>query len=157
MNYIGCSSRSVLAPRVKSYKLVSKAFCEEKKMDLAMDCEEDDGEKGLGPNPNLAAYNVRIMGLCKIKECDRAKKLFDEMVSKGVKPKFGELQCSDFRVLHMVEEGDFDSALEMCKEVIKRGWLTPFEAMEVLVNGLVKMSRADEVVEKMEEGLRGKY
>lgn len=26
-----------MAPRVKSYKLVLKAFCEEKKMDLAME------------------------------------------------------------------------------------------------------------------------
>ncbi|KAI8574103.1 hypothetical protein RHMOL_Rhmol01G0328600 [Rhododendron molle] len=102
MNYIGCSSRSVVALRVKSYKLVLKAFCEEKKMDLAME-------------------------------------LVNKMENEGG-----------------VMEGDFDSALEMCKEIIKRGWFPPFEATEVLVNGLVKMSRADEakeVVEKMKERL----
>lgn len=58
----------------------------------------------------------------------------------------------------MVDEGEFESALEMCNEIIKRKWVPTFEAMEGLVNGFVKMSKVDEakkVVAKMKTRLRG--
>ncbi|CAK9322689.1 unnamed protein product [Citrullus colocynthis] len=140
---------------------------------------------------NLATYNYRILRLCKNKECARAKKMLDEMVSKGVKPNsrsydaiihgycnVGDIE-SAMKVLKsmledgyvsptsrsyysllrsMVKEGEFDLALETCREIIKRRWVPPFEAMEVLVRGLVDMSRveeAKEVVEKMKKRLKG--
>lgn len=140
---------------------------------------------------NLATYNYRILRLCKNKECARAKKMLDEMVSKGVKPNsrsydaiihgycnVGDIE-SAMKVLKsmledghvspssrsyyslirsMVKEGEFDLALETCREIIKRRWVPPFEAMEVLVRGLVAMSKveeAKEVVEKMKKRLKG--
>lgn len=46
----------------------------------------------------------------------------------------------------------------MCKEIIRRKWVPPFEAMDGLVKGLVEMSKveaAKEVVEKMKKRLKG--
>ncbi|PSS14169.1 Pentatricopeptide repeat-containing protein [Actinidia chinensis var. chinensis] len=214
-----------VAPGVKSYNLVLKAFCEENRVDLAQELvnkmeneamvlpdihsynillgaywkNKDGGEfdrvlkmvvdKEL--DPNLTTYNYRIMKLCKSKEIVRAKKVFDEMLQKGVKPnsasynsliagfcKVGDLESAKVilermvgdgyasppsfayytLMRHMVEEGEFDSALEMCKEIMRRKWVPPFEVMEGLVNGLVKMSKsgdAKEVVEKMKTRLKG--
>ncbi|KAK6931842.1 Pentatricopeptide repeat [Dillenia turbinata] len=61
-------------------------------------------------------------------------------------------------VRHMVEEGEFDAASEICREIIKRKWVPPFETMKSLVNGLVensKVKEAKEIVEKMKRRLKG--
>ncbi|KAA8532289.1 hypothetical protein F0562_032322 [Nyssa sinensis] len=214
-----------ISPGIKSYNLVLKAFCEEKRVQSARELlSKIENEAKVVPNidsynillgayskvgnkvefdgivkeilkkglePNLTTYNHRILTLCKNKECVRAKKLLDEMVLKGVKPnsatydslifgfcKVGDLESarkvlermvgdryvsppsSAYYTLlrHMVEEGEFDSALDMCKEIIKRKWVPPFEAMQGLVTGLVERSKveeAKEVVEKMKNRLRG--
>ncbi len=106
--------------------------------------------------PNSASYGAIINGFCKVGDLESAKKVLESMSSDGyVSP------CSfPYYVLirNAVREGEFDLALEMCKEIIKRRWIPPFEAMEGLVNGLAKMSRveeAKEVVEKMKKRLKG--
>uniref|UniRef100_A0A5B7A503 Pentatricopeptide repeat-containing protein n=2 Tax=Davidia involucrata TaxID=16924 RepID=A0A5B7A503_DAVIN len=204
-----------VSPGVKSYNLVLRAFCEEKRVESARELLDKIGNEAnidsynillgavgnwvefdgivkellkKGLEPNLTTYNHRILRLCKNKECVRAKKLLDEMVSKGVKPnsasydalifgfcKVGDLESAR-KVLegdgfvsppsfayytllrHMVEEGEFESALEMCKEIIRRKWVPPFEAMRGLVTGLIERSKAEEakeVVDKMKKRLRG--
>ncbi|XP_022983790.1 pentatricopeptide repeat-containing protein At1g61870, mitochondrial-like isoform X2 [Cucurbita maxima] len=135
---------------------------------------------------NLATYNYRILRLCKNKECARAKKLLDEMVSKGVKPNsssydaiiygygnVGDIELATKVLKSMLEDGHVSLSSRIyyslirsmvkegeftCREIIKRRWVPPFEAMEGLVRGLVgisKVEEAKEVVEKMKKMLKG--
>lgn len=109
-----------------------------------------------GVKPNSTSYNAIIFGFCKVGDLESAKKVLERMVGDGYAspPSFAYYTL----MRHLVDEGEFDTALEMCKEIIRRKWVPPFEAMEGLVNGLVKMSKveeAKEVVEKMKKRLRG--
>ncbi|KAM3753491.1 hypothetical protein ACB098_03G098100 [Castanea mollissima] len=208
-------SKLNVTPGIASNNLVLKSFVEENNDVVAALNWVEIMEKDNKVLPNIDSYNLLLKGflknndlvgfdgvvkevlnkgisrLCKSKECARAKKLLDDMVSKGVKPnsasydtiidgfcRVGDLEsakkvlesmlsdgyvspCSfPYYVLirNAVKEGEFDLALEMCKETIRRRWIPPFEAMEGLVNGLVKMSRmeeAKEIVEKMKKRLKG--
>ncbi|KAK8259015.1 hypothetical protein V6Z12_D13G028700 [Gossypium hirsutum] len=92
----------------------------------------------------------------RIGDLESAKKVLDKMLSDGY-----VLPCSFAYyslIRSMVNEGELDMALEMSKEIIKRKWVPPFEAMEGLVKGLVERSRSEEakqVVEKMKKRLKG--
>lgn len=107
-----------------------------------------------GVKPNSATYGAIIFCFCKVGDLESAKKVLERMVSAGY-----ALPPSYFNVMRqMVEEGEFGLALEMCKEILSRKWIPPFEVMEGLVNGLVKISKieeAKEVVEEMKSRLRG--
>ncbi|XP_022776586.1 pentatricopeptide repeat-containing protein At1g61870, mitochondrial-like [Durio zibethinus] len=109
-----------------------------------------------GVKPNSASYNTIIDGFCRIGDLESARKVLDKMLSDGF-----VLPCSFTYytlIRSMVREGEFDSALEMSMEIIKRKWVPPFEAMEGLVKGLVERSRSEEakrVVEKMKKRLKG--
>ncbi|GAB2275234.1 hypothetical protein Dimus_009994 [Dionaea muscipula] len=210
---------------VKSHNLALKAYCEENRVEMAVELIENMEKEARvlpdidsfnvllgaylkrkdwlgfdktmkevlrrGLEGNVTTYKYRIMRLCKDKECARARKLLDEMVSKEIKPnaacyntiiygfcKVGDLDsakillermsndgyvlpCSSayYALLrHMVEEGEFDSGLEVCKQILTRKWVPPFEAMESLVKGLVNLSKleeAKEMVEKMKTRLKG--
>lgn len=121
---------------------------------------------------DLTFYNLRIMTLCKSKECAREKKLLNEILGKGITlnstsynimiDSFGQLgdfesakvldsmiqqestwppSCPYYSLIWgMVKEGEFKSALEVCKEIMKSKWIPPFESMQGLLNWLVKMS-----------------
>ncbi|KAL3718084.1 hypothetical protein ACJRO7_003252 [Eucalyptus globulus] len=110
-----------------------------------------------GVKPNSACYNVVIDGFARLGDFESAKKVLDGMVRDGhVAP------CSFtyYTLLQgMLREGEFDSGLEMCKEIVKRRWVPPFEAMQSLIDGLLKASKGEEakdIVEKMKRRLKGK-
>ncbi|OWM87464.1 pentatricopeptide repeat-containing protein At5g18475-like [Punica granatum] len=143
---------------------------------------------------NVVTRNYQIMRLCESNECVRAKRLLHDMVSIGYSPSlasyialidgFGRLRdiesarevfnlisppsrdayCSLFRA--EVEAGDFDSAMETCKEMVKRKrkrmWVPPVDAMQGLLDGLAeegpstRLPEAMEVVEKMKTRLKGR-
>ncbi|XP_023736878.1 pentatricopeptide repeat-containing protein At1g61870, mitochondrial [Lactuca sativa] len=109
-----------------------------------------------GVEPNSCSYNTIIFGFCKVGDLESAKKLLEQMVSDGyVKaPSFGYYTL----MKHMVDEGEFDGGLEICKDIIQKKWVPPFEATGLLVNGLVKNSKADEakeIVMKFKNRLNG--
>lgn len=107
-----------------------------------------------GVKPNSTTYNAIIFCFCKVGDLESAKKVLERMVSDG----YASPPTYFYLMRQMVEEGEFGLALEMCKEILRRKWIPPFEAMEGLVNGLVKMSKieeAKEVVEEMKSRLRG--
>lgn len=137
-----------------SYNYRISRLCKSKECARAKKLLDDMVSKGV--NPNSVSYDTIIDGFCRVGDLESAKKVLESMLSDGyVSP------CSfPYYVLirNAVKEGEFDLALEMCKETIRRRWIPPFEAMEGLVNGLVKMSRveeAKEIVEKMKKRLKG--
>ena len=129
-------------------------FCKNKESVRAKKLLDEMAVKGV--KPNSASYNMIIFGFSKVGDFESAQKVLERMLADGyVAP------CSISYIIlfqHMVKEGEFDSALNMCKEIIRRKWVPPFEAMEGLVKGLVEMSEveaAKEVVEKMKKRLKG--
>ncbi|PKI43020.1 pentatricopeptide repeat-containing protein At1g61870, mitochondrial-like [Punica granatum] len=172
-------------PTIESYTILLRAHLKNGNFSAFDGVVKEIARKSL--ECNLAAYNLRIMRLCKGKECARAKKLLDEMLAKGIGPSStsynaiidGNCRLGDFEsakkvldsmptrpsshpyfslIRAMVKEEEFDSALEVCKEIMRRKWIPPFEATQGLVDGLLKMSRREEakmVVEKMKKRLKG--
>lgn len=109
-----------------------------------------------GVKPNAASYNTVIDGFCRVGDSESARKVLEKMVTDGyVSPSSYPYYTL---MWNGVKEGEFDLALETCKDIIRRRWVPPFKAVEALVQGLAKMSRveeAKEVVEKMKRRLRG--
>lgn len=107
-----------------------------------------------GVKPNSATYDAIVTCFCKVGDFESAKKVLDRMGSDGC-----AWPPSYFNVMRqMVEEEEFQLALDLCKEILSRKWVPPFETMEGLVNGLVKMSKkeeAKEVVEEIKSRLKG--
>lgn len=109
-----------------------------------------------GVKPNSASYDAVIDGFARLGDFESARKVLDSMVKDG---RVAPCSFTYYTLLRsMVREGEFESGLEMCREIIKRRWVPPFEAMRGLVDGLLKMSRgedAKDVVEKMKGRLKG--
>lgn len=109
-----------------------------------------------GVNPNSAVYDMIIHGFCNVGDIESATKVLQGMLADGYVSPSSRTYYTLVR--SMVKEGEFDSALETCREIIKRRWVPPFEAIDGLFRGLVNMSRveeAKEVVEKMKKKLKG--
>ncbi|GKV39263.1 hypothetical protein SLEP1_g47067 [Rubroshorea leprosula] len=129
-------------------------LCWSKKGTGARKLLEEMVEKGL--KPNSVSYNSVIDCFCRVGDFESAKKLLEKMLADGY-----VLPCSFTyytMIRSMVKEGEFEQALEICKEIIKRRWIPPFEAVEGLVKGLAEMSKVEEakdVVEKMKKRLKG--
>ncbi|EOY01389.1 hypothetical protein QUC31_013815 [Theobroma cacao] len=147
-------SRKGLEGNLTTYNHRISRFCKSKECARANKLLDEMVSKGV--KPNSASYNTIIDGFCRIEDLESARKVLDKMLSDGY-----VLPCSFtyYTLLRsMVKEGEFDSALEMSMESIKRKWVPPFEAMEGLVKGLVERSRSEEakqVVEKMKKRLKG--
>ncbi|KAK2978696.1 hypothetical protein RJ640_009907 [Escallonia rubra] len=143
-----------LEPNLTTYNHRILRYCKSKECTRAKKLLDE--MVGKGVEPNSASYNAIIFGFCKVGDLESAKKVLEKMVADGfaTPPSFAYYTM----MKHMVEEGEFDKALEMCKEIIRRKWVPPFEAMEGLVKGLAKLSKADEakeVVQLMKKRLRG--
>ncbi|KAF5747415.1 pentatricopeptide repeat-containing protein [Tripterygium wilfordii] len=137
-----------------TYNLRISRFCKDKECVRARKMLEEMISKDV--KPNSASYNSVIDGFCRAGDFESAKKVLERMLADGYVLPSSFTYYTLMR--SMVKEGEFDSALDVCKEIIKRKWIPPFEAMEGLVNGLVKMSRsaeAKEIIEKMKKRLRG--
>ncbi|KAM7490003.1 hypothetical protein LguiA_032924 [Lonicera macranthoides] len=143
-----------LEPNLTTYNHRILRLCKNKECARAKKLLDEMISKGV--EPNSASYNAIIFGFCKVGDLESAKNVLNKMVGDGYAspPSFAYYTL----MRHMVEEGEFDAALEMCKEILRRKWIPPFEAMGGLVNGLVKISKAEEakeVVEVMKKRLRG--
>nr|XP_043609670.1 pentatricopeptide repeat-containing protein At1g61870, mitochondrial-like [Erigeron canadensis] len=129
-------------------------FCKSKECVRAKKLLDEMISKGV--EPDSSSYNAIIFGFCKVGDLESARNVLEKMVNDGfVKaPSFGYYTL----MKHMVEEGEFNDGLEICKDIVKNRWVPPFEATKLLVNGLVKESKADEakeIVGKFKTQLRG--
>lgn len=109
-----------------------------------------------GVKPNSSSYDSIIHGYCDVGDIESAMKILKGMLEDGHVSPTSRIY---FRLIRsMVKEGEFDLALDTCRQMLKRRWVPPFETMEALVRGLVAMSKveeAKEVVEKMKKRLKG--
>ncbi|KAL5993484.1 hypothetical protein ACLOJK_014409 [Asimina triloba] len=141
-----------LEPDATTYKYRILSHCKKNESFKAKELIEVMISKGI--KPTLASYNAVIGGFCQEGEVMLAKSIFESMRS-DVSPNSVTYVTL---VRYLVEKGEFDAALEMCKESLKRKWSPTFDVMVSLVNGLVKMSKVDEakgIVENMKKMLTG--
>ncbi|KAG6580947.1 Pentatricopeptide repeat-containing protein, mitochondrial, partial [Cucurbita argyrosperma subsp. sororia] len=104
-----------------------------------------------GVKPNSSSYDAIIHGYGNVGDIELATKVLKSMLEDGHVSPSSPIYSS--LIQSMVKEGEFT-----CREIIKRRWVPPFEAMEGLVRGLVgisKVEEAKEVVEKMKKMLKG--
>ncbi|XP_056692218.1 pentatricopeptide repeat-containing protein At1g61870, mitochondrial [Spinacia oleracea] len=143
-----------LESNVTTYKHMIVRLCKDKQCARAMELLNEMVSKGV--KPNAACYNWIIYGFCRLGALDSAKMGLERMISDGNVPPSSLTYYTLFR--HLVQQGEFLSALDTCKVILKKKWVPPFEAMEGLVKGLVEISKKKEackVVKKMKKRLRG--
>lgn len=143
-----------LQPNLITYNHRILRYCKNKECVRAKKLLDEMISKGV--EPNSSSYGAIIFGFCKVGDLESARKVLEKMESDGyVKaPSFGYYTL----MKHMVEEGELDGGLEICKDIIDKKWVPPFEATKLLVNGLVKDSKADEakeIVGNFKKRLRG--
>ncbi|GJV65153.1 pentatricopeptide repeat-containing protein [Tanacetum coccineum] len=137
-----------------SYKYRILRHCENKEYVVARKMLLDMIKKDV--IPDSSSYHAVIFGFCKVGDLVNAQDVLKQMVSNG----FEKFACFGYYTIykHMVEEGDFDGALRLCKDIIRMKWVPPFEATKLLVSGLVKNSKPDaakEVVGSFKKRLTG--
>ncbi|KAI3730421.1 hypothetical protein L1987_61591 [Smallanthus sonchifolius] len=147
-------SEKGLEPDLVTYNYRIMRYCKSKECVRAKKLLDEVISKGV--EPDCSSYNAIIFGFCKVGDLESARKVLEKMVSDGyVKAtSFGYYTL----MKHMVEEGEFDGGLKICKDIIQKKWVPPFEATKLLVNGLVKDSKADEakeIVGNFKNRLRG--
>ncbi|XP_072972638.1 pentatricopeptide repeat-containing protein At2g18520, mitochondrial-like [Typha angustifolia] len=114
-----------------------------------------------GVYPNRASFNTIIDGFCKEGDVGSAMRVFKRMQEvkrpdgTGVSPNF-----ETYIVLtrSLVKKGEFDPALDICKECLGKKWAPPFQAVKALVDGLIKSSQVDkakEISTKVRKAVRG--
>ncbi|KAH7661383.1 HCP-like protein [Dioscorea alata] len=110
-----------------------------------------------GMKPNWVTNKYMIYGFAKDGGLEESKKLYKEMVSRGCTP---DSSCYFTLMHYLCVGGDFNVALEVCKESMKRDWILPcFKTMKMLVDGLVsksKVKEAREIIEKVKEKFSSK-
>lgn len=102
---------------------------------------------------DVVAYNTMIGGLCSNLEVTKAKKLFEEMGSKGV-------ECTSLTYDHLVrgycKVKDVDSGMVVYMEMKRKGFEAEGLTIEALVEGLCggKKDRVVEAAEIVKEAVR---
>ncbi|KAK9063852.1 hypothetical protein SSX86_017724 [Deinandra increscens subsp. villosa] len=136
-------SEKGLEPNLITYNHRILRYCKNKECVRAKKLLDEMILKGV--EPDSSSYNAIIFGFCKVGDLESARKVLEKMDSDGyVKAtSFGHYTL----MKHMVEEGELDGGLKVCKDIIQKKWVPPFEATKLLVNGLVKDSKADEAKE----------
>lgn len=145
-------------PNLVTYNLKISMLCRSKECVKAKELLGEMKVKGF--KPNEASFNAIIDGFCKVGDYESAKSVFKSMrsdadESDGVSPNADSYMSL---IPYVVKEGEFEYALELCRESITRNWVPPFASMEGLVKGLVNLSKVDEakkIVELMKKRLRG--
>ncbi|XP_076897936.1 pentatricopeptide repeat-containing protein At1g11630, mitochondrial-like [Bidens hawaiensis] len=143
-----------LEPNLVTYNYRIMRYCKNKECARARKLLDEMISKGV--EPDSSSYNAIIFGFCKVGDFESARTVLEKMVSDGyVKAtSFGYYTL----MKHMVVEGEIDGGLKVCKDIINKKWVPPFEATKILVNELVKESKADEakeIVGDFKKRLRG--
>ncbi|KAL4197733.1 hypothetical protein AMTRI_Chr04g252580 [Amborella trichopoda] len=100
--------------------------------------------KASGVKPSVITYNLLLICYCKNGNFEGPKRAFEEMGKKGFPP-----NDFSFRVfLHFLcKKEDYDSALEVFKDCVTKKKAPDFEALGLLVKGLMRNSKDEEARE----------
>lgn len=146
--------RKGLEPNLVTYNLRISMLCKDEECATAMKLIEEMMANGVKPNEN--SFNPIIDMFCKTGDFEAAMSVFESLYSHDALAPNVYTYMS--LIPPLVNKGEFESALQLCKESIRKKWIPPFASMEGLVKGLVDLSMVDEakeIVELMKKRLRG--
>lgn len=131
MSEMGCH------PDVHTYNIRILNLCNESKSHEAkalLRVMRADGIK-----PNTLSYNTLIEGFCKEHNLVEANKVF---VGDGNEFDPNNQSYYTF-IYYLCIEEEFDWALEVCDESIRKNWVPNISVLQMLIEGLVKISKVD--------------
>ncbi|GFZ03163.1 tetratricopeptide repeat (TPR)-like superfamily protein [Actinidia rufa] len=141
-----------VVPNARSYNPKLRALVAGNRIPEASELIEEMGIKGI--KRDVFSYSALIKGFYDNGMLEEAKEWYKEMAKNDFKTlqvtftKLGSLAC---------EKGDFDFALELCKEAISQRCLVYSSMMQLVVDGLVKESKMEQAKELVELGKSNGY
>ncbi|PSS24727.1 Pentatricopeptide repeat-containing protein [Actinidia chinensis var. chinensis] len=141
-----------VVPNARSYNPKLRALVAGNRISEAVELIEEIGIKEI--KPDVYSYSALIKGFYDNGMLEEAKDWYKKMAKNNFKTqqatftKLGSLAC---------EKGDFDFALELCKEAISQRCLVYSSMMQLVVDGLVKESKMEEARELVELGKSNGY
>ncbi|XP_057871511.2 small ribosomal subunit protein mS86 (rPPR1) [Cryptomeria japonica] len=133
MSQIGC------CPDVNTFNIRVLNLCREGRSYEATELLS--GMRLQGVKPNAWSYNMVINGFCKEHNLVEAYKVFQSMAGKGCDP---DSQSYFSLVYYLCVEQEFEWALEVCEESFRKNWIPNVSILQMLVEGLIKVSKVAE-------------
>lgn len=132
MSQMGCY------PDVNTYNIRILNLCNESKSAEAKALLRVMRAEGI--KPNALCYNTLIEGFCKEHNLVEANRVFVDMAGNECDP---NNQSYYAFIYYLCIEEEFDWALEVCDESMRKNWVPDISVMQMLVQGLVKISKVD--------------
>lgn len=132
MSQMGCY------PDVHTYNIRILNLCNESKSREAKELLRAMRAEGI--KPNALSYNTLIEGFCKERNLVEANRVFVDMASNDCDPNNHSYYSF---IYYLCVEEEFEWALEVCDESIRKNWVPNISVMQMLVEGLVKISKVD--------------
>ncbi|XP_039040576.1 pentatricopeptide repeat-containing protein At1g71060, mitochondrial-like [Hibiscus syriacus] len=101
-------------PTVSTYEIIVRMFCNENKVNIAM--QVWDQMKAKGVLPGMHMFSDLITGLCHEKKLDDACKYFNEMLDAGIRP---PAKMFSYLKQALLDEGKKDTAINLARKIDK--------------------------------------
>ncbi|KAK8526273.1 hypothetical protein V6N13_017324 [Hibiscus sabdariffa] len=108
------SSEPGCEPTVSTYEIIVRMFCNEDKVDIAM--QVWDQMKAKGVLPGMHMFSDLITGLCHEKKLDDACKYFHEMLDAGIRR---PAKMFSYLKQALLDEGKKDTAINLARKIDK--------------------------------------
>lgn len=133
MSQFGC------CPDVDTYNIRVLKLCREGKSCEAKELLSNMRSEGV--KPDVLTYNLLINGFCRERNLMEANRVFVGMASKGCDPNKKSFYSM---IYYLCVEEEFEWALELCHECVRKNWIPSMPILEMLVEGLLKILKTSE-------------
>ncbi|XAR66346.1 hypothetical protein NMG60_11012539 [Bertholletia excelsa] len=138
----GLMENKDVVPNVRSYNPKLRALVADNRISEAVDVIEEMRSKGI--MPDVFSFNALIKGFHDSGNMEQAKRWFTKMTENGCTPDSATLSMLGYLAC---DKGDFEYALEVCKEAIRLRRLVNPKMLQLVVDGLVKESKKEVAME----------
>jgi pentatricopeptide repeat protein len=148
----GRMEKKNVVPDIRSYnsKLLGLALVNKTKE--AVELVEEMKTKEV--KPDVFSFNALIEGYVNEGNLDEAKRWYYEI---GKIERAPVKKTFEILVPFVCEKGDLDLAFDLCNEIFKRKMLVDVSLLQLVVDGLVKVSRMEEVEKLVQLGKTNSY
>ncbi|XP_059635744.1 small ribosomal subunit protein mS78 (rPPR3a)-like [Cornus florida] len=141
-----------VVPNARSYNPKLRGLVADNRISEAVEVFEEMRRKGV--KPDIYSFNALIKGFWVSKNLEEAKRWYCEIAKNDCAPDRATITMLLFLAC---DEGDFDFALELCKEAFHQRFLVKSAKLQCVVDGLAKESekkkkKLDEAKELLELG-----
>ncbi|KAG1368386.1 pentatricopeptide repeat-containing protein, mitochondrial [Cocos nucifera] len=141
-----------IEPDTKSFNAKLRALVSEGKTSEAVELVDE--MRRVGPKPDTFSFNALIKGYCQDGNLEEAKRLYLDLTKNDCAPNRWTFETL---IPALCEAGDLDLALKCCNDSMSRRCVVDASVLQDVVDGLVKLSRAEEAKKLVELGRRNYY